>query len=233
MSDISYTHLIELLERINVQITEFDYVYQTRNHGNMDFIPNFQLAYQSGNVATLRSLLRQWQRKDGDFVKLQVIQLKMMLATLTEEELSRKEINFLQRYFERLKNWTFFELYLFGHAMPFLDTFQMIDLFQDLNEKGLMYSNFRQDSFSIVFYLYNNLILNLIRRNEPYQALKFVTLLETQQINNRDYYHKTRFFSLKGLALYLTNNQQSGLTLLQKSINITLMVQDDSGFFVT
>lgn len=229
-SDISYTHLIELLERINVQIVEFDYVYQQRNNQAKDFVPNFQSAYQSGNIKTLQSLLTLWQKKEGEFAKLQVIQIKMMLTTLNKDTITSDELHFLQNYFEKIETWTFFELYLYGHAMPFLDMHQMIGLFKMLHTKGIIYDNFRHDSFSIIFYLFNNVILNLISRGAPESALEFVTLLETYQTDERDYYHKTRFFSLKGLALYMTNQKAAGLLLLKKSITITNLVEHNRAF---
>ncbi|MBZ1511488.1 Rgg/GadR/MutR family transcriptional regulator, partial [Leuconostoc mesenteroides] len=118
LTDISFTHLLELLDRINVQLSEFEFLYQKCNANNNDLLPSFQKAYQSGDIVVLKSHLRLWQHKQGKFAELQVIQLKMMLTTLNADNITKKEILILEDYFKNISNWTFFELYLFGHAMP-------------------------------------------------------------------------------------------------------------------
>lgn len=69
------------------------------------------------------------------FANLQTIQLKMMLVTLGEGELTKKEITILVTYFQKIDNWTFFELYLFGHALSFLELPIMLNLFNELQKK--------------------------------------------------------------------------------------------------
>lgn len=90
LTDISFSHLLELLNRINVQLSEFEFLYQQKNPTKNDLLPAFQQAYQAGNIDMLKKYLSEWQEKQGMFANLQTIQLKMMLVTLGEGELTKK-----------------------------------------------------------------------------------------------------------------------------------------------
>ncbi|WP_084254365.1 hypothetical protein [Pediococcus parvulus] len=227
---MSYSHLLKLLERIKVKPSEFDYLYYQRNKKSDNFVVNLQEAYQSGNITVLRQYLNLWHKGNNRYSKLQVIQLKMMLITLGEGQISKKEITYLQEYFAKIENWSFYELYLFGHAMPFMDVNSAASLIRVLAKKINLYGNFRQDSFSIVFYLYNNLILNLVAIGDFEQAMEFVNLLKNNSFSERDYYHKTRYFSLEGLVKYMQNEKEEGVALLKRSIDITVLVMHDDHF---
>ncbi|WQG56172.1 helix-turn-helix transcriptional regulator [Lactiplantibacillus plantarum] len=105
--DISFNHLLELLDRINVQLSEFEYMYNQKNEMTTDLLPTFQRAFQSGDTITLKNHLLIWQRQSGDFAQLQVIQLKMMLTILGQPLVSKQEINTLEAHFNTITNWTF------------------------------------------------------------------------------------------------------------------------------
>jgi len=214
LTDISFTHLLELLDRINVQLSEFEFLYSKYNADNNDLLPSFQSAYQSGDIVMLKHHLQTWQHKQGKFAELQVIQLKMMLSTLNIDSITKSDILILEAYFKTIDNWTFFELYLFGHAMPFLEEKFMFHLFQELHQKGILYDNFRYDSFSMLFYIYNNIILFMLDHNHLDTAdllIQKLTYYFNQQ--EKDYYHRARIFNLQGLALYLQNKKELGLRL--------------------
>lgn len=231
LTDISFTHLLELLDRINVQLSEFEFLYQKCNANNNDLLPSFQKAYQSGDIVVLKSHLRLWQHRQGKFAELQVIQLKMMLTTLNADNITKKEILILEDYFKNISNWTFFELYLFGHAMPFLDEKFMFHLFQELHQKGILYDNFRYDSFSMLFYIYNNIILFMLEHDHLDTAdllIQKLTYYFNQQ--EKDYYHRARLFNLQGLALYLQGKTEIGLSLIKRSNLISYLSEHSSTF---
>ncbi|ADG40196.1 MULTISPECIES: helix-turn-helix domain-containing protein [Leuconostoc] len=232
LTDISFTHLLELLDRINVQLSEFEFLYQKYNANNNDLLPSFQKAYQTGDTTTLKNHLRIWQHKQGSFAKLQVIQIKMMLATLNVASINHDELLVLEAYFKNIRNWTFFELYLFGHAIPFLEEKFMFNLFQELHQKGILYDNLRYDNFSMLFYIYNNMILFMLDHNHLETAdllIQKLTVYFRQQ--EKDYYHRARLFNLQGLALYLDGKKNLGLTLIQKS-NLISHLSDQSSTFM-
>ena len=104
-------------------------------------LPTLQRAYQSSDFDSLNDHLRLWQNKSDKFSKLQVIQIKMMLTTLDKGTITAKEIKILQNYFQSITNWTFFELYLFGHAIPFLEKEFMLNLFQELHKRPFCMTN--------------------------------------------------------------------------------------------
>lgn len=231
LTDISFTHLLELLDRINVQLSEFEFLYSKYHAGNNDLLPSFQSAYQSGDIVTLKNHLRIWQRKQGKFAELQVIQIKMMLSTLNADSITKEDILTLETYFKNIRNWTFFELYLFGHAMPFLEEKFMFRLFQELHQKGILYDNFRYDSFSMLFYIYNNIILFMLDHNHLDTADLLIQKL-TNYFNQqeKDYYHRARLFNLQGLALYLQNKKELGLILIKKSNLLSYLSEHNSSF---
>ncbi|MBZ5985400.1 helix-turn-helix domain-containing protein [Leuconostoc gelidum subsp. gasicomitatum] len=231
LTDISFTHLLELLDRINVQLSEFEFLYSKYNADNNDLLPSFQSAYQSGDIVMLKHHLQTWQHKQGKFAELQVIQLKMMLSTLNIDSITKSDILILEAYFKTIDNWTFFELYLFGHAMPFLEEKFMFHLFQELHQKGILYDNFRYDSFSMLFYIYNNIILFMLDHNHLDTAdllIQKLTYYFNQQ--EKDYYHRARIFNLQGLALYLQNKKELGLRLIRKANLISYLSEHDLKF---
>lgn len=134
MTDISFSHLLELLNRINVQLSEFEFLYHQQQNKN-DLLPAFQQACQAGNIDMLKKYLSKWQKKQGRFANLQTIQLKMMLATLGTGKVTKKELVVIIDYFQKIDNWTFFELYLFGHTLSFLELPIMLNLFDELQKK--------------------------------------------------------------------------------------------------
>lgn len=234
LTDISFTHLLELLNRINVQLSELEFLYQTRSTADNDLLPNFQRAYQSGNIARLQEYLRTWQSQSGRFAKLQTIQIKMMLTTLEAASITDNELLVLEDYFKNISNWTFFELYLFGHSIPFLDKAFMFTLFEELQKKEIIYENFRHDNFSLLFYIYNNIILFLLDSSDSLEiAESLVSKLETYFKNqDKDYYHRTRIFNLKGLTLYLKGKKKEGLILLKRANLIALLTEHEPRFLL-
>lgn len=106
--DISFNHLLELLDRINVQLSEFEFMYNQRNDTTTDLLPTFQRAFQAGDTVTLKNHLLIWQRQQGNFAELQVIQLKMMLTILGNPLVSQTDIRTLEEHFNTITNWTFF-----------------------------------------------------------------------------------------------------------------------------
>jgi len=231
LTDISFTHLLELLDRINVQLSEFEFLYSKYNADNNDLLPSFQSAYQSGDIVMLKHHLQTWQHKQGKFAELQVIQLKMRLSTLNIDSITKSDILILEAYFKTIHNWTFFELYLFGHAIPFLEEKFMFHLFQELHQKGILYDNFRYDSFSMLFYIYNNIILFMLDHNHLDTAdllIQRLTYYFNQQ--EKDYYHRARIFNLQGLALYLQNKKELGLRLIRKANLISYLSEHDLKF---
>lgn len=234
LTDISFTHLLELLNRINVQLSELEFLYQTRSTADNDLLPNFQRAYQSGNIARLQEYLRTWQSQSGRFAKLQTIQIKMMLTTLEAASITDNELLVLEDYFKNISNWTFFELYLFGHSIPFLDKAFMFTLFEELQKKEIIYENFRHDNFSLLFYIYNNIILFLLDSSDSLEiAESLVSKLETYFKNqDKDYYHRTRIFNLKGLTLYLKGKKKEGLILLKRANLIAHLTEHEPRFLL-
>ncbi|MFT9457013.1 MAG: helix-turn-helix domain-containing protein [Liquorilactobacillus hordei] len=230
LTDISFSHLLELLNRINVQLSEFEFLYQQQQNKN-DLLPAFQQAYQAGNIDMLKKYLSKWQKKQGRFANLQTIQLKMMLATLGTGKVTKKELVVIVDYFQKIDNWTFFELYLFGHTLSFLELPIMLNLFDELQKKEIIYDDFRHDNFSILFYIYNNVILHLLANNYFNKAYTLINHLENYFGNrDKDYYHKTRLFNLKGLTLYLLGQKETGLKLLKKANLITFLTNHEVSF---
>ncbi|KRL04411.1 helix-turn-helix domain-containing protein [Liquorilactobacillus oeni] len=231
LTDISFTHLLELLNRINVQLSEFEFLYQRQNTDNNDQLPNFQRAYQAGDVKKLQEYLLVWQKRKGKFAQLQAIQLKMMLVTLGKGKVSKRELSVLTAYFQSINNWTFFELYLFGHAILFLKVPVMLNLFKELQKKELIYEDFRNDNFSMLFYIYNNVILRMLDERFLDTAETLVTKLEKYfKDQDKDYYHRTRLFNLKGLTLYLKGQKKIGLSLIKKANLITYLTDHEESF---
>lgn len=218
LTDISFTHLLALLHRLNVQLSEFEFLYQLRNTAANDLLPNLQRAYQAGNVTQLRQYLVHWQAQPGKFAHLQAIQIKMMLTTLKADSITKSELKVLEDYFQGISNWTFFELYLFGHSIPFLEQTFMFSLFEELQKKKIIYEDFRHDNFSMLFYIYNNVILSMLDSQYLDTAQALVIKLEDYFKNQeKDYYHRARLFNLKGLTLYLSGNKKSGLRFIKRA----------------
>lgn len=231
LTDISFTHLLELLDRINVQLSEFEFLYQKNNSEKNDLLPSFQNAYQSGDVSTLRDHLRIRQGQSGKFAELQVIHIKMMLTTLNAASITANDLLLLENYFKSIQNWTFFELYLFGHAMPFLEETFMFNLFKELHQKGFLYDNFRYDSFSMIFYIYNNIISIMLDRNHLDTADLLIENLSTYfKQQEKDYYHRARLLNLQGLAQYLHGEKVVGLSLIKKSNLIAHLTDHNPAF---
>lgn len=229
--DISFEHLHELLDRINVQLSEFEYMYNKKNTEESDLLPTFQRAFQSGDVKTLSNHLTIWDRKNGHFAQLQVIQLKMMLTILGKAMVSKQDIIILESHFNAINSWTFFELYLYGHSLQFFDKNMAVALFEELLKKGILYNNFRADSFSMIFYIHNNLILFLIDQHDLGKAKELLISLNNYfSQNERDYYHTARLYNLKGLVAYLEGDKATGLQLLRRSNVITFLCNHRSGF---
>lgn len=229
--DISFNHLLELLDRINVQLSEFEFMYNQRNDTTTDLLPTFQRAFQAGDTVTLKNHLLIWQRQQGNFAELQVIQLKMMLTILGNPLVSQTDIRTLEEHFNTITNWTFFELYLYGHSLQFFDKNMAVNLFKELFKKGIFYDNFRSDSFSMLFYIHNNLILYLIDQKDLANAHLLVDSLSRYfEHHERDYYHTARLFNLQGLVTYLSGDHSLGLKLLRRANVITFLCNHRSGF---
>lgn len=230
-TDISATHLIKLLNRINVQLSEFEFLYQKSNIREFDQLPVFQHAYQNGDIEKLKEYLFKWRKKPGKFATLQSLQLKLMLVTLGSGKITEVELSMLVDYFQTIDNWTFYELYLFGHAIPFLKISVMLNLFLELQEKEIIYDDFRHDKFSMLFYIYNNVILCLLANNQLNEASLLIRKLEDRfSQQEKDYYHRTRILNLKGIMLYLQGHKGDGLKLIKRANLVAYLVNHNARF---
>lgn len=91
----------------------------------------------------------------------------------------------------------------------------MLNLFQELHKKAVLYDQFRYDSFSMLFYiynnmvLYNNMILHLLELRNGTTAKQLLDKLSFYFENQeRNYYHRARLLNLKGLTLYVNGSKK-------------------------
>lgn len=107
----------------------------------------------------------------------------------------------------------------------------MFNLFKELQKKEIIYDNFRNDNFSVLFYIYNNIILFLLDSNSLEQAKILVNKLESYfNDRDKDYYHKARIFNLKGLLCYLKGQKEKGLNLIKRSNVIAYLTNQTTSF---
>ncbi|MGY3771477.1 hypothetical protein [Tetragenococcus solitarius] len=140
---------------------------------------------------------------------------------------------YLKIIFKKLKIGLFFELYLFGHAIQFLDKTFMANLFKELQKKQILYDTFRNDNFSMLFYIYNNIILFLLDEYYLDEAKQLINQLESYfNDRDKDYYHRARIFNLKGLFLYLSGEKEEGLVLIKKANLMAFLTKQNSNFLM-
>lgn len=231
LTDISFSTLTRLLERINVDIAEFVYFDQSAqsDHStNEQYLHDVSRLYLADNIGALRQLKSTF-RKDHEqllplFLDLNDAMLDACIASLTQTTLASSSQELIINYLSSAEHWGFYELYLFGNSLMCLPVDQAITLANLMYKRGLTYVNLQTDNVSAQFRILNNLICACAEHNRLEAAQHFLVLFKRLLIHPRQFYETVKYQILVGMIMYLTGKQDAGLNRLQAALIIVKQI---------
>ncbi|HFE9851574.1 TPA: helix-turn-helix domain-containing protein [Enterococcus faecalis] len=224
LTDISTNNLLKLLKKINITFQEFCRIHEARGFNELEFFSEIQHNYQEGNFEWLKKQMKYNEYSN----RLMYLLLKSMLSNLKISNLTKSEQKEIIEYLSKINNWTYFDLYLYGHVMYFLPLESILLLSNEAKKRAKIYHKYLRQTFSIYFLIFNNTILFLLRGNMINEAEKFFMLLSQQLLHPRDFYHKIKINGLKALILYKKDSKSEAIRLLKQNILAMSLVNETS-----
>jgi len=135
-SSISVEKLFSGLSSINLSLEEFQYAYNEISDTNDNNLSDkIVRAFHRGNTSELESILREIQKKTKLFpeqksYKLIQIEIKTILQEMGEKsyKLTKGEIAALTNHLQIIKEWSYFEIWLFVNCVTVLDNKRLENL---------------------------------------------------------------------------------------------------------
>ncbi|MBF0746605.1 helix-turn-helix domain-containing protein [Gemella sp. 19428wG2_WT2a] len=203
LSDISANNLLLVLKKLGIDLYEFAHIYSLfQESEDLDFIKLHNL-YSNKEISSIKNILENNKNKSYyNNKKIDKILLQILISKLETTTVNKKDIKYVHSYLMTLNSWTYRDLYLYCQSLHLYDHNIMINLSNiALKTCNKYYDNINY-TFSIIYMLLNNTILQCLKFNDIENAEYFLNSLLNKKINNRDYYHKLKTRSLEILVSY-------------------------------
>ncbi|MCL1631047.1 helix-turn-helix domain-containing protein [Sporolactobacillus sp. CPB3-1] len=222
--DISFTHLLSLLKKLNVTIDEFLYVNNNYEISDFQkFFNDLKKYVMEDNLHMLRVL--QERMNDLYIMKEKNYYLHFSaIASLYIQRISKKKqdpkvIKILNDYLTDIEVWGYYELVIYNNSLFAFPVNQMIELSRMAFEKSMDYHPLgRGESMK------QNILLNsaavLLENDRLSEANTFLILLGESLNQEKDSYMKIKWTFLKGIYNIKFGRIERGKKMALKAIQI-------------
>ncbi|MCO7126678.1 helix-turn-helix domain-containing protein [Sporolactobacillus shoreicorticis] len=222
--DISFTHLLNLLNKLNVSMDEFLYV-------NNDYeITHFQKFFddlkdyvREDNLHMLQVLRDRTKRiyiMEGKnyYLHFSII-AELYIRRISKKKPDLKMVKILSDYFSNVDVWGYYELVIYTNSMFSFPVDQIIALSHMAYEKSMDYNPLGKGDIKKQKILLNTIVA-LIENNRLPEANTFLILLDESLDKEKDAYMKIKLMFLKGIYAIKMGNRQRGEKMAAKAIKI-------------
>ncbi|MGO4929331.1 helix-turn-helix domain-containing protein [Fundicoccus sp. Sow4_F4] len=202
-SNISVLNFFSLLDKINVQITEFkihsdELTEQTQQH----FLSHYGKAYQSRNIVKFNELIDSQNKLYRNFklprFQHNVIILKQRLNQFSDFSFNQTDANSIYHYLINCEEWHYYEICLFGNSAFFMSLPQVEKLTRIASQKAHKYEDLLLNSstFAIVMM---NIVNYFLEADHLAPVSSLIKEVDRVLINQNYFYDKNRLIYLKGI----------------------------------
>lgn len=223
-SNISVVNFFSLLDKINVQITEFkihsdELTEQTQQH----FLSQYGKAYRSRNVVKLNELIDSQNKlyRNSKLPRFEhnVIILKQLINYFTNLPFNQTDANSIYHYLLNCEEWHYYELCLFGNSIFFMSLAQVEKLTRTASQKAHKYEKLLLNSSTFALVIMN-VIDYFLEANYLAPVASLIKEVDRVLINKRYFYDKNQLNYLKGIYKIKMEMLEEGKDLCGEAIRL-------------
>jgi len=223
-SNISVANFFSLLDKINVQITEFkihsdELTEQTQQH----FLSHYGKAYRSRNVVKLNELIDTQTKLYQNFklprFEHNVIILKQLINYFTNLPFNQADANSIYHYLSNCEEWHYYEVCLFGNSLFFMSLAQVEKLTRTASQKAHKYEKLLLNSSTFALVMMN-VMDYFLEANYLTPVASLIKEVDRVLINKRYFYDKNRLNYLKGIYKIKMGMLEEGKDLCDEAIRL-------------
>lgn len=223
-SNISVVNFFSLLDKINVQITEFkihsdELTEQTQQH----FLSQYGKAYRSRNVVKLNELIDSQNKlyRNSKLPRFEhnVIILKQLINYFTNLPFNQTDANSIYHYLLNCEEWHYYELCLFGNSIFFMSIAQVEKLTRTASQKAHKYEKLLLNSSTFALVIMN-VIDYFLEANYLAPVASLIKEVDRVLINKRYFYDKNQLNYLKGIYKIKMEMLEEGKDLCDEAIRL-------------
>ncbi|MRJ46073.1 helix-turn-helix domain-containing protein [Fundicoccus ignavus] len=223
-SNISVVNFFSLLDKINVQITEFkihsdELTEQTQQH----FLSQYGKAYRSRNVVKLNELIDSQNKlyRNSKLPRFEhnVIILKQLINYFTNLPFNQTDANSIYHYLLNCEEWHYYELCLFGNSIFFMSLAQVEKLTRTASQKAHKYEKLLLNSSTFALVIMN-VIDYFLEANYLAPVASLIKEVDRVLINKRYFYDKNQLNYLKGIYKIKMEMLEEGKDLCDEAIRL-------------
>lgn len=221
-SDISSVSLFKILDRLNIDIKEFDLLVNGfLENEQQQFLKKLRIALIEDDLNYLKiSYNEQFHKYETDKnVRYQhnMLIIHFYICNIEKKSPKKMYIDKIKEYLLNIDDWGYYELTLYGNVLLALPTNLVVVLTKTACAKGAIYLNLSPVHNQLALILLNT-ITTLIDSNEFSQINYFISKTESVLNHTEWLYEKNKLNFLKGIVLIHTNNYKKGKEMCNKSI---------------
>lgn len=230
--DISFTHLLNLLNKLNVTIDEFLYVKNDYE------VSDFQQFFENVKKYVMEDNLHMLQVLHDRMNSLYIMKKKIhylhfsVIAALYVQRISKKQpdlkmVKLLSEYLSNVDVWGYYELVVYNNSLFSFPVDQMISLSRMAYEKSMDYNPLGKGEDKKQLILINTATV-LLENDRLTEANTFLILLNELLDQERDFYMKIKLMYLKGIYTIKLGKRQRGEEMALKAIQILTELESTS-----
>lgn len=230
--DISFTHLLNLLNKLNVTIDEFLYVKNDYEVGDL------QQFFESINKYVMEDNLHMLQVLHDRMDSLYIMKKKIhylhfsIIASLYVQRISKKKpepkmVKLLSDYLSNVDVWGYYELIVYNNSLFSFPVDQMISLSRMAYEKSMDYSPLGKGEDKKQLILINTATV-LLEHDRLTEANTFLILLNGLLDQESDFYMKIKLMYIRGIYTIKLGKRQRGEEMALKAIQILTELESTS-----
>lgn len=228
-SDISAENFFRLLDRLNVQMSEFEYLNIVSEQVKQDtFLEKYSYAVNNDNLVLLNQLLsdeKRYYQQNGNVrhIHNQII-LKQYINNMTKLPYSLDDSKVIKEYLLQVEDWHMYEIELFGNSIFFLPLSTSEFLVKTAVKKTYLLDKISNNKH-VLAQVIANVIARMIEANDLIKAQQLIELAKRQLAHTKFYYEKAYLHFFEGYCL-LKGGEEIGENYCQQSIEVMKILKD-------
>ncbi len=221
-SDISFSKLIEILDRMNVDIDEF--ILEINNfekHPQNMFLSDLSNAVNMNSITVIQDLERkeniQYQKSKNFRYQHNIYLCHLYSSQIRHEDFKISDWEPIKNYLMKVDDWSYYEFLLYANAIPFLPTEIIEILSKTAYEKGMRYISLTDNKNGLTETLLNT-IETLISRKDIDSVIPYFQVCESLIKSPDLMFERTRLMFLRGALDYL-KGEKKGIAKMNAAIN--------------
>jgi Rgg/GadR/MutR family transcriptional activator len=224
-NNISVSHFIELLDKLNVSFEEFRFIYNDYQLSEKEIVVNeITVNYYNKNFIRLFEIEKQCKDRYHVTLDIQLQHLGILAHCSANnfkfEKISPKIVDPIKEYLFKQQSWCRYELTLFANFMGLLNLDSVLLLADKVIKNVDRYWSFQFNDGEPLIILLLNLIRYCFIHDIDNKAQQFINIASNRLEGKNCLYERNCLHFLKGILLIRKKKIEEGKILCLQSIDI-------------